>query len=359
MTSARPDLRGLGWNDDLAAAFDALGSERGEAGRVVLEHQHLYRVTTAAGDVAAAVSGRFRHRAASRSDFPAVGDWVSIERNPAGRALIHAVLPRRSRFVRKVAGQETTAQVIAANIDLAFVVAGLDADFNLRRIERYLVTAWEGGASPVVVLNKADLGSDVDARVSELAVIAPDVPVHVVSCRTGLGMPSLVTRIAPGCTAALLGSSGVGKSSIINYFLGFDRQRTRDVRLQDSRGRHTTTNRELVLLPSGGLLIDTPGIRELQLWNVGDALDDVFEDVRRAAVNCHYRDCRHNTEPRCAVKLAVDAGEIPRDRLENYRRLQSELRHLATKQDERLALDEKRRERTTHRAQKAFRKKGP
>ncbi|MGE3842949.1 MAG: ribosome small subunit-dependent GTPase A [Vicinamibacterales bacterium] len=358
MTSARPDLRRFGWDDDLAAAFDALGAARGEAGRIVLEHQHLYRVATADDDVAAAVSGRFRHRATLRSDFPAVGDWVSIERKAEGRALIHTLLPRRSRFVRKVAGHETAAQVIAANIDLALVVAGLDADFNLRRIERYLVTAWEGGSSPVVVLNKADVCADIEARIVELAAVAPDVPVHVVSCRTGLGMPALVSCITPGRTAALLGSSGVGKSSIINYFLGFDRQRTRDVRVQDSRGRHTTTNRELVALPSGGLLIDTPGIRELQLWNVGDALDDVFEDVRRKAADCHYRDCLHDTEPRCAVKAAVDAGTIPRERLENYRRLQSELRHLATKQDERLTLDEKRRDRTLHRAQKSFRKKG-
>jgi ribosome biogenesis GTPase len=300
------------------------------------------------------VSGRFRHTAASRADYPSVGDWVALARPHGGRALIHAVLPRRSRFLRKVAGSETEAQVVAANIDVIFIVGGLDDDFNLRRIERYLVTAWEGGATPVVVLNKADLTAAVEERIAEVTTIAPGVPVHPVSCRSGEGLAALQTYLAPGRTVALIGSSGVGKSTIINRLAGFDRQRTRDVRASDSRGRHTTTNRELVLLPGGGLLIDTPGMRELQLWNVGDALGDAFDDIRDAAAGCHFRDCRHETEPRCAVKAAVAEGRIKAERLENYRRLQRELDHLAVRQDERQALDAKRKERTLSRAQRAF-----
>lgn len=360
MTAGHPELDKLGWNDAFAVAFAALG-ESHEAGRVILEHQHIYRIATASDEIAATVAGRFRHAATERLQYPAVGDWVSVARRPNGRALIHAVLPRRSRFVRKVAGQETEAQVIAANIDVVFVVAGLDQDFNLRRIERYLVTSWEGGATPVVLLNKADLSDAAESRAAEVATLAPHVPVHAVSCRTGLGMSAVVNHIGPGRTAALLGSSGVGKSSIINFLMGFDRQRTHEVRLQDSRGRHTTTNRELVVLPSGGLLIDTPGIRELQLWSIGDgagdAIDDVFDDIRQAGAQCHYRDCRHDTEPRCGVKAAVEAGRISPDRLGNYRRLRGELRHLAVKQDERLQLEDKRRERTIHRALRSHKDK--
>jgi ribosome biogenesis GTPase len=353
MTRSSIDLASLGWDQQRAAEFDSWAARGCEPARVILEHQHIYRVATASDEPFATVSGRFRHEAASRADYPAVGDWVAIERRPASdRVLIQGVLPRRSRFSRKAAGDETAPQIVAANIDVVFLVSGLDGDFNLRRIERYLVTAWEGGTTPVIVLNKADLCEDVAARVAEAERIAPGVPVHPVSCVTGAGLDDLRAYAAPGRTIALLGSSGVGKSTIINRLLGHDRQRTREVRARDSRGRHTTTNRELIALPGGGLLIDTPGMRELQLWDVGAALNDAFDDIRRAAAGCHFRDCRHDTEPRCAVKAAVEVGEIPRERLENYRRLQRELEHLAARQDVRRALDEKQKTRAIHRAQR-------
>jgi ribosome biogenesis GTPase len=353
MTTWPPSLAKLGWDDRFAQAFPPPGVQDVEPARVILEHQHIYRVATATDEPAAVVAGRLRHTAQQRSDYPAVGDWVAIAR-PAesDRVIIHAVLPRRSRFSRKVAGSETEAQVVAANIDVVFIVAGLDRDFNPRRIERYLVTAWEGGATPVVVLNKADLVADAEARVEAIHAIAPGVPVHAVSCKTGAALSALEPYLQPGRTVALLGSSGVGKSTIINRLSGFDRQRTREVRDRDSRGRHTTTNRELVVLPAGGLLIDTPGMRELQLWDVGESLHDTFDDIRQAAAGCHFRDCRHDTEPRCAVKNAVEAGVLPRERLQNFIRLQRELDQLAARQDERLTLESKRRDRLIHRAQR-------
>jgi ribosome biogenesis GTPase len=250
------DLEALGWDAALTHAFAAHAETGREPARVILEHQHLYRVATASDEPTAVISGRLRHEAGSREDYPAVGDWVVIERGTTSpRVTIHAVLPRRSRFSRKVAGGETAVQVVAANIDLVFLVAGLDRDYSPRRIERYLVTTWEGGATPVVVLNKADLCEAVEARVAEIERMAPGVPVHAVSCQTGAGLDALDRYMQHGRTVALLGSSGVGKSTIINRLLGFDRQRTREVRESDSRGRHTTSNRELVVLPSGGLLI--------------------------------------------------------------------------------------------------------
>jgi ribosome biogenesis GTPase len=352
MTTPR-DLTALGWDARFEEAFAPHAAEGFEPGRVILEHQHIYRVTTGHDEPHATVSGRFRHTAATRADYPAVGDWVALERRASGsRARIVAVLPRRSRFTRKVAGHETEAQVVAANVDVVFLVAGLDRDFNVRRIERYLVTTWEGGATPVVVLNKADLCDDAAGRQDEVSRVAPGVAVHPVSCRTGEGLDSLLGYIGPGRTVALLGSSGVGKSTLINRLAGFERQRTREVRDKDSRGRHTTSHRELVVLPSGGLLIDTPGMRELQLWSVGGAIHDTFDEIRQAGAGCHFRDCRHDTEPRCAVKAAVEAGTISRDRLENYLQLQRELDNLAVRQDERQLAEEKRKDRVIHRAQR-------
>lgn len=344
MQSESNALKRLGWNPALATAFEAHAASGLRPGRVALEHTHIYRVLTASGDVLARVSGRIRHEASSRADFPAVGDWVALEPAPQdGDARIAAVLPRRSRFSRRAAGDPTEEQVVAANIDTVFLVGGLDLDFNPRRIERYLLVAWESGAAPVIVLNKADVVDDPDAMVESVRAIAAGVPVHAISCRREGGVDVLRRYLGVGQTGALLGSSGVGKSTIVNRLIGEELLRTRDVREADGRGRHTSSARQLVLLPGSGILIDTPGMREIQLWDTGDALAGTFADVEALATSCRFRDCRHRQEPGCAVRTAAASGELAAGRLESYHKLQDEQAHHARQVDQRLQLEEKRR----------------
>jgi ribosome biogenesis GTPase len=339
-----PALEDLGWTPRFAEAFEPYRARHLSPARVSLEHTHIYRVLSPEGERLARVAGRLRHDAAGREDFPAVGDWVAIETPASGDATtrIRAVLPRATRFVRRAAGNPTEPQVVAANVDIVFLVSGLDGDFNPRRIERYLVTAWDSGASPVIVLNKADLVDDVEALVREVERIGQGVPVEAVSARRPDSMDRLRVHLGPGRTAALLGSSGVGKSSIANALIGEERLRTRDVRESDSRGRHTSTSRQMVLLTGGGILIDTPGMRELQLWDTGEAVAGTFTDIDAIAPDCRFRDCRHTSEPGCAVTAAVTAGTLPAERLESFRKLQAEQKHQAAQQDERARLDIKR-----------------
>lgn len=338
------DLAELGWTDARAAAFAPHAADGLLPGRVSLEHTHIYRVLLAEGERLGRVSGRLRHEAASRADFPAVGDWVAVETSALeGDARIRAVLPRVSRFSRRAAGDATEEQVVAANIDVVFLVGGLDRDFNPRRIERYLVVAWESGAAPVIVLNKADLVDDPAPFVEDVRALAPAVPVHAVSARAPQSLEVLQQYLARGRTAALLGSSGVGKSSIVNALIGEELLRTRDVREWDSRGRHTTSSRQLILLPGSGVLIDTPGMRELQLWETGEALAETFLDVEGLAEGCRFRDCRHRGEPGCAVSEAVADGRLSTGRLESYHKLQDEQAYQNRMQDQRAQLEEKRR----------------
>lgn len=326
-------LASLGWNDHFARAFASVAAERHVPGRVVLEHTHIYRVLTEQGEWLAQVSGRLRHHAEGRRDFPAVGDWVAVAAGTHGRATIHAVLPRLSRFARKVAGSRTEEQVVAANVDTVFLVAGLDADFNLRRLERYLLLARESGAMPVVVLNKADVCPDVPARVADVEAIALGLPVLAVSAKSAGTLQVLQTYVRPGESVAFLGSSGVGKSTIINTLIGQPILPTREVRTHDSRGRHASSARELIILPSGGLVIDTPGMRELQLWEVGDGMTGTFEDIEALGAGCRFRDCRHQGEPACAVQAAVDEGHLSAERLNSYRKLQDEVTRLEEQQE--------------------------
>lgn len=352
MTTA--DLQKLGWDDRWAGAFEAHRAAGLLPARVALEHTHIYRVIAGGEERLARVAGRMRHRAASRADFPAVGDWVAIDDAKHGDARIRAVLPRRSRFSRRAAGDPTEEQIVAANIDTVFLVAGLDGDFNPRRIERYLLVAQESGASPVIVLNKADLVEDAAARADVMRAAAPGIPVHTVSCRVAATLVPLREYLAEGRTGALLGSSGVGKSTIVNRLVGFDMLATREVRLSDSRGRHTSTSRQMVLLPEGGIVIDTPGMREIQLWDTGEGMAGAFRDVEALGAECRFRDCRHRQEPGCAVRGAVDRGDLSPQRLESYHKLQDEQTHHAHQLDERAQLDEKRRARAMSKARKRF-----
>jgi ribosome biogenesis GTPase len=346
-----PSLAELGWTDRLAEAFAPHAAAGLLAARVSLEHTHIYRVLTESGEWLARVSGRLRHQAASRAEFPAVGDWVGVERpGDDGMARIRVVLPRASRFSRRAAGDRTEEQVVAANIDIVFLVVGLDGDFNPRRIERYLLVASDSGATPVVVLNKADLVTDPAQYVADVQALSPGAAVHAVSCNDPASLAVLGSYLGAGRTGALLGSSGVGKSTIVNRLVGFDLLATRDVRISDSRGRHTSTSRQLVILPGHGILIDTPGMRELQLWETGDAASGTFADVAELAGGCRFRDCAHESEPGCAVVMAVERGELPAFRLESYRKLRLEQAQQQRMQDQRAQLDEKRRAKTTTRA---------
>lgn len=327
------DLIDYGWDDYFATQF-APHAERGLVpARVVKQHRDRSVLAGGEGGRAGEVSGRFRHLAVGRADYPVVGDWVAVEPGGAGPALIHGVLPRRSAFRRKVAGEVAEAQVLAANIDTVFLVSGLDGDFSPRRIERYLTAAWDGGASPVVVLNKADLRDDLEDVVLEVEKIAPGTPVVTTSALAGGRLDALQPFLVPRKTVALLGSSGVGKSTLINRLLGEERFRTAPVIDADGRGRHTTTARELVVLPGGALLIDTPGMRELQLWTDDESLGRSFEDIEGLAARCRFADCSHENEPDCAVRAAAADGALDAGRLEGFFKLRRELRFLALKQD--------------------------
>ncbi len=349
----------LGWTPALADTFAPYAAQGLVPGRVALEHTHIYRVITEIGESLARVSGRLRHRAASRADFPAVGDWVAVQPpEQSGDSRILAVLPRRSRFSRRAAGDPTEEQVVAANIDTVFLVGGLDGDFNPRRIERYLLVAVESGASPVIVLNKSDLVPNPDALADVVRASVGDVPVHVVSCRVPGSLDLLRRYLGVGQTGALLGSSGVGKSSIVNRLVGHELLKTEEVRESDSRGRHTSTARQLIALPDSGVLIDTPGMRELQLWDSGD-VQNAFGDVDALAADCRFRDCRHREEPGCAVLAAVESGTLPRGRLESYQKLQDEQAFHARQVDQRAQIEERRRWKVlTKAANKRIKEKG-
>jgi ribosome biogenesis GTPase / thiamine phosphate phosphatase len=351
-------LAEYGFSPFFAQAFAALETKGLEPGRVVRESKGLYRVQTDEGERVAEMAGRLRHEAASRADLPAVGDFVALRPSSGGRALVHSVLPRRSVFVRRAAGLETQEQILAANVDTVFLVSGLDRDFNPRRIERYLVMASESGARPVIVLNKADLCDDVEGRVREVEAVAPAVPIHPVAGKAGEGLAALEPYLQPAETVAFLGSSGVGKSTLINRLLGAEVMATHAVRESDQRGRHTTSHRQILRLPGGGLVIDTPGMRELQLWAADDAVGAAFEDVEALAATCRFRDCTHEAEPGCAVQRAAADGTLPGERLESYRKLQGELKHLRTQQDLRAQLEQKRQWRNLHRAARKHQPRG-
>ena len=318
-------LAELGWTSELDDAFAAHRAAGRHPARVLVEHQHAYTIRTADAEGTAAVSGRYRFETRGPEDFPAVGDWVAVD-GAADRegAIIHALLPRRSAFTRLVAGKRADGQVVAANVDVILIAMGLDGDFNLRRLERYLAVGWSSGAMPVVVLTKTDRCADVEGHVVAVTAVAPGVPVVAISAITGDGMAGLVEHLGPGRTAAVLGSSGVGKSTLVNALLGRDAFETAEVRAADDRGRHTTTHRELVPLPGGACIVDTPGMRELGLLDGGDGLGEAFADIDELATGCRFSDCRHDREPGCAVTAAIGRGAFDASRLDARRKLERE-----------------------------------
>jgi ribosome biogenesis GTPase len=336
------NLSDLGWDDFFERSFTIYSDKSLAAARVVREHRERYTLIGEDGEVSARVSGKMIHTADCRADFPAVGDWVCYSGSPdQGEAVIHAILPRKSKFSRKVPLARTEEQVVAANVDTVFIVSALDRDLNPRRIERYVTLAWESGAGPVILLNKADLCRDIEAWLSAIDAVAQTLPVLVVSALKGEGLDGVRSLVERGKTAAFLGSSGVGKSSLINRLLGEALLDVGEVRRGDGKGRHITTTRQLVVLPSGGMIIDTPGMREIQLWGDQGSLGGSFEDIEDLARRCRFRDCRHRSEPGCAVKEAIADGSLDEGRLTSYVKLQRELESLALRRDQRARLHEK------------------
>jgi ribosome biogenesis GTPase / thiamine phosphate phosphatase len=327
-------LKEYGWNKTHEVNWEEINNEKWIPGRVTLEHKKMYRVITTEGEWLSVCSGSMQYEATERRDFPAVGDWVAVEKMPGEeRGIIHAILPRTSLFSRKVAGMTIAEQIIAVNIDIVLLVMSMNNDFNPRRLERYLVAAYDSGATPVVVLTKKDVCDNSSDYIEEAQSIALGAEIFAVSNVTGEGIDELTALLKNNKTAALLGSSGVGKSSLTNAILGSEMMVVQDIREDDAKGRHTTTHRELIKIPTGGILIDTPGMREFQLWENNDSLDSGFQDINELTNNCKFNDCQHNNEPGCAIQNALSTGELAEDRYRSYLKLQKELAFLDRKMD--------------------------
>jgi ribosome biogenesis GTPase len=344
------NLQSLGAGPDVDGAFRPYAAQGLILARVALSQRDQYRLFTELGELSAEPSGGLWFRTPDAASMPVTGDWVAARQVSSDQAIVEAVLPRRTCFSRRAPGRREDQQPIATNMDLVFLVCGLDGDFNVRRLERYLTLAAESGVQPVVVLNKSDVCEDLPARRKEAAAVAGAAPVVTASAHLAGGIDDLLRFLIPGRTVALLGSSGVGKSTIVNCLIGEDRARTQEVRANDSRGRHTTTHRELMPLPGGGALIDTPGMRELQLWAGTASVDQTFDEIAVLAANCRYRDCAHSREPGCAVAAALEQGDLSPGRWESYRKLRAEARRHELLTDKVAAMEAKRRLKQVHKA---------
>lgn len=330
-------LENIGYNRQLAEAFEDLDLKDAHPGRVVWQSTYSYRVQCENREIAAEPTGKVKS-----AGLPAVGDWVAVRPPAAGEmGTILAILPRKSAFSRNV-GRAVSEQVVAANIDEVFIITDLDQDFNLRRLERYITLVYNSGAGPVVVLNKTDLAADVEAVIARTETVSPGIPVYAVSAEEDHGIEQLEQHLGHGKTVAFLGSSGVGKSTIINRLLGENRMEVGEVREADGKGRHTTTHRELVMLPGGGAVIDTPGMREIQVWGDEDGLVDAFPEIDGLTAACRFRNCRHDSEGGCAVREALDSGRLDSARLDSYMKLRSEFENLSRRRSQQARMEEKR-----------------
>ena len=327
-------LKSLGWNSFFEENSKSFKEKGLSFARVITEHKERYIIATEIGDLQAEVTGKLLYSSESAAVLPKVGDWVAVViYEDEMKAIIHDLLPRKSVFGRKASGKKIQEQVIASNIDILFVVQSLDSNYNLRRLERYLTMAYEGNMEPVIILNKSDLCHDLNEKLQEVKNIFHNINSLAISAQTGFGINFIKELITEGKTCALVGSSGVGKSSIINSILGYNKQKVNDVRISDLKGKHTTTTRDLIILPCGGMIIDTPGMREFQLWNTEDGLESAFTEIEKLSPGCRFNDCSHIHETGCAVLNALQSGELSRERYDSYLKLRKEAEWIKRKTD--------------------------
>lgn len=349
LTNSQNSLNSFGWHPFFEAYFNEYAGTGLSAGRVAIENKSNYLLYTGYGELNAEISGKMFYNIDEKVDYPAVGDWVVFKPIPdEKKAIIEKVLPRRSKFSRKVNGSKTGEQIIASNVDVLFIMSSLNQDLNLRRIERYLTLAWESEAAPVILLSKSDLCDNIEEKRAEVESIAFGVPIHIISCINKTGLESIQQYFENNKTAAVLGSSGVGKSTLINTLIGYNRFKVNEITNYKDKGIHTTTRRELVLLPGGGLIMDTPGMRSIILWEGSDGVSTTFEDIEELIKNCKFTDCKHESEPGCAVNEALENGTLDEDRYHSYLKLKREIGYFERRHDQKAMIAEKKKWKKIH-----------